>query len=291
MNTQTNDIHGSVMLVELNVSQWTARKQDKRISNAVAASNNVDEGVGTYYKSLLDPEVLRTIQKHVRRAKTYYYEKTLPWSDEGPRVLPTSLYFDFMEVMSNYREEFEQLVNGFLTDYPYHREESKRFLGNLFSENDYPEPDQLAHKFGFHLRLLPLPKGEDFRCDLGAEEVDKVKAQIEQQTTTALQESVRAAYQRVFEVAARYADRLSDPKNIFRDSMVEGARDLADILPALNFTGDPELERLTNILREKLAAHEPEQLRGDTVLREQTAAAAKNVVSDIESIFGGNIRG
>lgn len=286
MNTN-QDIHNNVMLVELRISQWTARKQDKRVSQSVAAANHVGENVGSYYKSLIDPEQLKSIKQAATEARTAYYKATLPWSDEGPRVLSAAMYFDFMQTMSEHRIKFENLVNAFLGNYAYYREEAKRYLGNLFMEEDYPEPAQLADKFGFNLHVQPLPKANDFRCDLGDEEVERVRNEIEQQTNATMQNTVRAAFDRIREVAERYADRLAEPDNVFRDSMVVGARELVDLMPKLNFTGDPEIERLTNVVRDKLATHEPQALRTNMTTRKETATAARQVVNDIESIFGG----
>lgn len=285
--SDTTNIHSNVMLVELRVSQWTARKMDKGVSSKVAAESHVDESVGNYYKSLLDPEVLRQIKKHINETRSQYYTMTLPWADEGPRVLSAAMYFEFMEKMSNAREEFERLVNGFLNDYPFHREEAKRFLGDLFKEGDYPDPLALASKFGFSLNVRPLPHSNDFRCDIGTEEVAKIRADIEAQTRDTLQATVKAAFDRILVVATRYADRL-EGDGVFRDSMVEGARDLVEIMPKLNITNDPELDRLTEVVREKLAAHQPEALRTNMSVRKEAADTAKQVVSDIESIFGGS---
>lgn len=285
--TNTDNIHANVMLVELRISQWTARKMDKRVSSRVAAASHVDESVGNYYKSLLDPEVLKQIKQHVNDTRAKYYAMTLPWADDGPRVLSAAMYFEFMEAMQERREKFETLVNGFLSDYPYHREEAKRFLGDLFQDEDYPEPTALASKFGFSLNVRPLPHSGDFRCNLGAEEVDKIREQIEAQTQDTLRDTMQATFNRVLDVAKRYADRLEKEDNIFRDSMVENARELVDLLPKLNITNDPELARLTDVMRDKLTTHEPAALRTNMTVRKETAAAAKTIVTDIENIFGG----
>jgi len=284
----THDIHTSVMLVELNVSQWTARKMDKRVASAVAQSNHVGEDVGRYYKSLLDPAIIKQITSQVNETRKQYYKLTLPWADDGPRVLPSAMYFDFMADMQACRLQFEGLVNGFLVDYPYHREQAKLFLGSLFQDSDYPEPATLAAKFGFHLKVTPLPHAQDFRCEIGGEEVDKIRAQIEAETRATMQATVKSAFDRIMVVASQYADRLTETDGVFRDSMVDKARELVDIMPKLNFTNDPELTRLTHVVSEKLAAHDPAVLRTNMTTRTQAAAAAKNVVSDIENFFGGN---
>jgi len=279
-------IHTGVMLVELNMSQWTARKQDKRVGQAVAEANHVDAGVGNYYKSLLDPAILRDIKQAINACRGQYYKMTLPWADDGPRVLAAELYFEFMQEMQDRRVHFEALVNEFLRDYPYHREEAKRFLGSLFREADYPEPLSLAGKFGFRLSVRPLPRANDFRCDLGEDELARVRQQIEEETSATMDRSVKDLYSRVKDIADRYVDRLSDPTNVFRDSMVEGAADLAALIPKMNFTNDPELDRLAGVLG-TLAAHKPDVLRHNQTARTEAATAAKKVVRDIGSIFGG----
>lgn len=286
-----DNIHANVMLVELRVSQWTGRKMDKRVNHAVAVSNQVDEAVGRYYKSLLDPSIIKRITSLVNEARKAYYKRTLPWSDDGPRILTAAIYFEFMQCMQDYRVRYEATVSEFLRDYPFHREEAKRYLGSLFNDDDYPEPEKLSEKFGFKLVVNPLPVSADFRCAIGSEEVERVKAEIEAQTRATLQQSVRAAFDRVLEVAAQYADRLSEPGNIFRNSMVDKARELVEIMPKLNFTNDPELTRLTALMAERVAAHDPDVLRNSETAREQASSAAKSVVSDIEAIFGGAVNG
>ena len=47
------NIHGTAMLANLRISQWTARKIDKRVAGEVAKTHNVQASVGAYYKSVL----------------------------------------------------------------------------------------------------------------------------------------------------------------------------------------------------------------------------------------------
>ncbi|NJL73622.1 MAG: hypothetical protein HC888_19950, partial [Candidatus Competibacteraceae bacterium] len=51
-------------------------------------------------------------------------------------------------------------------------------------------------------------------------------------------------YRRLGQTVGRMAERLGDEKNIFRDSLVSNLSELLDLIPALNVTGDPTLERL-----------------------------------------------
>ena len=50
---ETLGIHTSAMLVELNVSCWTARKLDRRVSEEVDANKATKARAGNYNKNLL----------------------------------------------------------------------------------------------------------------------------------------------------------------------------------------------------------------------------------------------
>ena len=89
-------ISDKAMLICLHITMWTARKHDKRVSEEVAQSHEATTNAGRYNKHLLDQaeklEELRTLAGQIRQ---YFYKVTLPWSDEGYRLLPSHLYFEF----------------------------------------------------------------------------------------------------------------------------------------------------------------------------------------------------
>jgi len=59
------------------------------------------------------------------------------------------------------------------------------------------------------------------------------------------------------------AEKLGNPDAVFRDSLVNNLVELVDLIPALNFTVDPELDQLARATRDKLANLDPENLRTD----------------------------
>ena len=59
----------------------------------------------------------------------------------------------------------------------------------------------------------------------------------------------------------------------FRDSVVTRLVKLVDVLPKLNFTGDPELEQLAAQVRASLLV-DPQELRKSESARNETAKAA-----------------
>jgi len=255
------NIHSAAMLANLRISQWTARKIDKKVAGEVAKNHNVQASVGAYYKSVLpttdangERTAIERIKKLVGEARTYHYKMTLPWLDSGARVLSSAAYFDYMQVMQEFKQRFKEVVNDFVYDYPFEREEAKIRLGTLFNEDDYPPLDRVADRFGFLLDILPIPMGADFRCDIGNDEADKIRAEIEK-------------------------------------SLVTNASDLADLLPKLNFTGDPALTALGTALKEKLCVYGADELRNNMSARRETYAAALDMKKDMAAFFGSYQKG
>ena len=292
------NIHSSAMLANLRISQWTARKIDKKVAGEVAKTHGVQANVGTYYKSVLpttDANGERTsierIKKLVGEARTYHYKMTLPWLDSGARVLSAAAYFDYMQVMQEFKQRFEEAVNAFVYDYPFEREEAKIRLGTLFNEDDYPPLDRVEDRFGFALDILPIPMGADFRCDIGDDEASKIKADIEKATLATVQSAIADVYKRIAGVVEAFAVKLQFEDTRFEKSLVGNAEDLVNLLPKLNFTGDPALTAIGTALKNKLCLYGADELRNNMAARRETYAAALDVKKDLAAFFGSYQKG
>ena len=94
------------MLAAVHISIWTAVKHDRKVSRDVADQHGAHQGAGRYNKQLLRGadklEELRTLAGQIRQ---YFYKITLPWSDEGFRLLPANFYFDLMARMREFEAE------------------------------------------------------------------------------------------------------------------------------------------------------------------------------------------
>jgi hypothetical protein len=107
------------MLVELNISVWTANKIDKDASRKVADDNHAAADSGHFRKNLMAGSTLRKdIADYAAGCRMWHSTRTMPWADRGPRLLPTSLFFDY-KTEANARETyFNNKVSEFLIAYP-----------------------------------------------------------------------------------------------------------------------------------------------------------------------------
>lgn len=277
------------MLCSLSISMWSARKHDPDASQEIAQRHGAQSDAGRYHKVLLPKAALGEIQKIVSEARQEHYFMTLPWDDNGYRVLPAAAYMDHAEKMRELSSRFEPAVEALATQFKKLVEEAKVRLGGLFRPEDYPSPEELRLKFSFETKVMPLPDAGDFRVTLGDEEKERIKRQITVAVEASLQVASRELWQRLYEAVSHMAERLQAYKTTeegvehpFRNSVVTNLVKLVDVLPRLNVTGDPELERLAAQVRDSLLV-DPQELRKSEPLRteiakEATAIAAKMAV-------------
>jgi hypothetical protein len=274
------------MLAAVHISIWTAVKHDRKISRDVADQHGAHQSAGRYNKQLLRGadklDELRTLAGQVRQ---YFYKITLPWSDEGFRLLPSNLYFDLMARMREFEAAFEQGVESFLDVYPQYIEQVRPELNGLFREEDYPAADKLRKKFGVKLEILPIPSGADFRVQLSADEQARVCREIDANVRQSLTRGTEDLWKRLREVVAHMVDRLNEPESRFHATLVTNVFDLVEILPRLNVNGDVELNRFADQIREKLCNYSAQDLKKHELIRAATASDAAEIVAEMDSVL------
>jgi len=271
-------LNEKAMLVYLNISFWTARKYDKRISQEIEDQYNADDA-GRYNKILIAKEYLSNIQKIISAARTFHYENTLPWSDQGGRLLPSANYFDYVKDIQSFKDDFEREVANFLKVYPSLKDEARQRLNGMFDEKDYPDVYTLETKFAIKSMILPVPEADDFRVKITDDEVNSIKDAIAQQVQDSTEAAMNDLWQRLFKVVDHMVERLSDPDNKFKNTLIENITDLCDLLPKLNITADPELDEAVQEIKTKLTANDSQTLRDNDVARSNTAAEAQKIMN------------
>jgi hypothetical protein len=274
------------MLAAVHISVWTAVKHDRKISREVADQHGAHQGAGRYNKQLLHgAQKLEELRSLACQIRLYFYKVTLPWSDEGFRLLPANFYFDLMARMREFEASFDAGVDAFLRVYPEYVEQVRPELNGLFREEDYPSPEKLKAKFGVKLDVLPIPTGADFRVQMSNEEQARVAREIDANVRESLMRGTEDLWKRLREVVAHMVDRLNEPESRFHGSLVTNVLDLVEILPRLNVSGDQDLNRFAEQIRQLLCNHSAQELKKHDLLRVSTAADASNIVAEMDGVL------
>lgn len=231
-------------------------------------------------------DYLDNVHKKASAIRLKYYENTLPWGMEGTQLLPSANYLAFMSDFRKEKGEWEYLVNEFVSNYDQLRLDAKRILGSLYNDSDYPTANEIANKFRMDMAVFPVPTN-DFRVQINDAELTRIQQDVEQRVKQAQSQAMQEVWQRLYDKVKHIAERLADPKAVFRDSMIENARELCALLPRLNFADDPNLESLRQQVELSLTNQHPDSLRNDPLLRSDKAAEAKSIMDAMSVFMGG----
>ena len=274
------------MLAAIHISVWTAIKHDRKVSREVAEQHGAYAGAGRYNKQLLrEAERLESLRALSGQIRQYFYKITLPWSDEGYRLLPAHFYFELTTKMREFEQAFAQQVDEFLTVYPNYIEQVKPELNGLFREEDYPSTEKLRNKFGVKLEVLPIPSGNDFRVTLSEEEQARVAREIDESVRQSLQKGTEDLWTRLKGVVAHMVERLNEPESRFHASLVTNICDLVELLPRLNVNQDEELNHFAEEIKNRLCGFTARDLKKNEILRAATVNDAAEILTQMDAVL------
>lgn len=272
------------LLVYVSISQWTGRKLDRRATETVAVTHRTNNQAGNYHKKLLPgSHELAKVSMIAGQIRKYFYGMTLPWFSDGARIIKSSSYMTFANEFRKMKSDYDRAVAEFISVYPALQKAAQNSLGSLYSPSDYPSAHKLANAFQCEVNFLPLPDVKDFRVEISDAEkrafVNKMKA-IET-------DAMRDVWTRLHDVVQKAAEKLAQPDAIFRDSLLDNVTDLCALLPKLNVTDDPELEKARVNVEKAVSKMKPEILRDNAKDRQDAAAKLAEISKTMGAFMGG----
>ena len=274
------------MLAAIHIHVWTATKHDKQVSRQIAQQHGAHENVGRYHKKLLQhAEKLAAVQTLAGQIRSYFYQVTLPWSDEGYRILPANLYFALAKKMAEFEQAFYKAVHLFLAEYPRYVEEMRPALSGLFRAEDYPDPSQIKEKFELRLEILPIPSGDDFRVALSEEQRARISREIDANVRETLRQGTQELWLRLRKVVEHMVSRLSEPQGRLCASVVNNIAELVEVLPQLNLAHDPDLNSFVEEIKTRLCAYSAKELKHNEFLRAATAQDAAEIAQRMSAFL------
>lgn len=282
--TDYTNVSARALLVGLHISTWSARKYDKKVSDQVAEDHRAEKDAGRYNKHLLaGVGAHEAVIKAASKGRDVHYANTLPWTDEGTRLLPTANYITYMDAMRAVRREFDTALAIFLDEYPELRREAPTKLGRLYRASDFPDLSRVRGRFGWSIDVSPVPRC-DVRLELPADQIDLIEQEVTDRVASATKSAMRDAWTRLHEAVARI-QRASSDGGIVRGNLIDHAREVCEILARLNVSQDESLEALRLRVERELTDIAPEDLRNDKKLRTDTAKRAADIMSAMSEFY------
>lgn len=297
-------INSRAMLVKVSLSTWTARRFDKKVTDEVNKKHAATETAGRYNKHLFGGSEYSKAHSAVLAAagaaRLAHYENTLPWEDDGWRLIGNANLFEYRKAVAAAAQRFEDARAEFLDQYDELREQARDLLNGMYDPDDYPSREEVARRFSMTVDYSTLPVSGDFRLDdLPADQIAEIRDSIQSRVERGVGEAMREAWNRLYEPLANIHERLTDPKleqegargaaqrASIRDVLIENALASADVLGRLNITNDPQLDAMRKQVVDALTGLDAKQLREDKDARAEVASKADAILAQMRGIYGG----
>jgi len=272
-------LNEKAMLVKLSIGLPGNSRNDKKLTGQVKASNHLGASSGKWLKQMFPDEHYEPASKLAGEVRTWHYAHTLPWLDDGVRILTTAAYFEYCENMRKFKAEFEAKQQGFIASWEDIVVWARREHNGTFNESDYANKDAICRKFQFETSFRPMPEANDFRVQLNDDEVSMIKASLQDSVSCAVNAARSDLWQRLASPLKAMADKLKEPDAIFRNSLVENLHSICELIPALNLTEDTTLDDFRKDVQAALTGLSADTLRDNKTARKEVADKAAEILA------------
>jgi hypothetical protein len=278
------------MTVNLQIGVWTGYRLDKDASAKVTADAAASQDAARVNKHLIAKESLAPINTAANAVRLHFYNDTLPWKDNGDRVLTRKRYMTFMVEHAALVEKFHAAVQTFIEEtYPAACDRAAFRMGTLFKASDYPHPEALRSRFYVNLDIDAIAEASDFRVTMEAEQVEQIRATMEAALQQRMGRAMQDVWTRLSDTLGHFAERMGSD-GVFRESTIRNLEEIVDLLPDLNVLEDENLEQIRQQVATFVIGYDAKTLRTDKNARATVSAEAQRIMDDMAGFmaaFGG----
>lgn len=276
-------LQANSMLVSFSISLFRGTRKDDRGTIAARSALNTTSNKGAFTKRVLEQH-LRPLE--VMSNSTYLWHRfmTLPYSDEGSRLLPIKNFDAYESGMRERITAFDAAADSFIENYEKYRdaELNDPANGGLFLPADYPVKSGLRAKFAIRVNWGPVPDKSHFIVNLADDKLDEMRASVDDRILE-VQKSVRNdLYHRLAETLVHISTKMKsyqEGKSRLHQTTLTNLLEVCRVIPNLNVTEDPEIERLRVMALDAFGNSDIEELKDNEDLRISTATTADSILS------------
>lgn len=256
-------------------------KTDKEITSEILGKHGASAQSGRFIKRLFGKEHTQPMTAIISAAYGYHRAHTLPWDDDGSRVLTTAAFEDYMRSMRDFGDQLTAEGGKFGGKFDTIMAEEEQKQNGMFRLSDYPTKDAIVSRLVIRLEPSPVPDGGDFRVTVSKEELAAWNDAIADRVADAEKAGRAELYRRLMEPLGKIIDRLSDPDAVFRDSLLGNLQEIIGIIPKLNVTNDANLEALRSRAESELCTYSPASIRNSPVVRRSAINKAQELFKNL----------
>lgn len=291
MELNVNKLESTVIGCSLSTHWWGINKKAGiEVLSSVADSFGANQKYLKIEKKLINKN--NVFYKRLSETKsaiiTYWKDLTLPYVENGVRLIRKDLIAGFEDRMASFKTELNTRVADLENNYETLKEESRRALQSLYQDEDYP--DTLRGLFGFNWEYPNLNPPEyllAYNPELYRRQQEAVKAKFEEAIVKAEKAFGGELQNLVTKLIERMQPNPDGSRKVFQDSTVtENFQNFFTRFKTVSVTNSAELQDIIQQAERIISGVSTENLKLDSVARQDLAAQMQQVSTLLESKIG-----
>jgi len=282
----------SAVLVSVDISVWSATKQDRGISDEVTTAKNADKSAGRYVKNLLaNHPKHKAVVNYRQTIYNWLQRRTYKWN-QSQNLLPSVDVPKFKQEYHEHEIAFHGLVDSLTSDYDSIVSDMAFKQGTMFNRDDYPTKEQVHAKFSLNLYVSEVPMN-DFRCGIANDIADDLFNTYKQQAHGIIESIAQEQSERMVEVMESISHccgvdesevngEVRTKRRKIYDTTIQKALEMCESFKRFNLNNDSGLEEARASLEKVLRGVKAEDIRDSDAVRHHV----KEGIDDILSKFG-----
>lgn len=277
-NNGLDSVYRKGCIVYLSFSIWGGRV--KLPKGAIHA--DADPAFINATKYLVDRDCLRPIEKIRNEARSFIYNKTLPFPIPGLLFISRDMIPDVDRELERLKTKFMLEVSNFTANYNIFIDKAREKLNGLFNPLDYPQDIWKCFAFKWDFINLSAP---DKAQILSTEIYEREQAKFEQTMLEFRQTAVNTLRTKFAEMVDHIVERLSGERKIFKDTLIGNVKEFLDDFNKLNITDDTELSAQVERCKKILDGVNVDAIRDNETFRHNIANNMATVQSELNKMM------
>ena len=296
------ELSKKAMLVTVNIKMegLLGERRDKAANELVSDKYRADASLVKTAKYLINrkhPKV-KIVVSRAQRVREIAYENSFAWGGTNLRMLPIRAHAHFDSKVNEAIRDLKEAWDEYELYYPSLVADAERTisgLGGLFDASQYPPKEHIKGMFSAGVEYWPIPDSGHFVAEIAEEVAQEARDAVVKNNTLRANSAINEMLARVEKGVAKYIDKIGSYKaetdnqgnrsnvvGIFRDSLVDNVKELAELIRRLNFSDDAGIDALAGQVN-RLARAAADTLRDDPKLRESMVSEGRALIATLDS--------
>jgi hypothetical protein len=284
-----NDLRQTMGAVRLSFS-WlgTQRKLSDAQTKQAADTFDAATDLVTASKRLIDTKhpAYRAATAIKSQAQTFWRGITLPYPQEGTRLIKQEDVARFEETMSGYKDQLAAAVANLQLEYDAIKNAAREKLGSLFNPNDYPAT--LEGVFDISWEYPPIePPRYLVALNPGVYQAEQNRVQRRFENAVAMAEDAFAETLQglVTHLIERLTEEPDGKKKVFTASTIENFKEFYENFRHMNVRSNAQLEALIDQANALVAGVDPKELRKNEEMQQTLRTQMSDLKVSLDSLI------